>query len=97
MGGKPRKTPIDKQDDDGLLVIDKMEISENGKSKSAAILVPFAGEALEFRLHRKMDDHDITGIDITKVNFKRVGRGMAAMKPGGVKELVITVRYRDGS
>lgn len=40
---------------------------------------------------------DAKGLRITTINFKREGRGRAAMEPGGVKELTIKVRYRDDS
>lgn len=94
MGMKPRAKPTE-EIDDRLIPIPEMEPSENGSYKTAGILIPFMGEAIEVKIHRKPDWADITAMNITKVNFKRCGRGYAAMKPGAEKELQLTVRYVD--
>ena len=95
MGMKPRANPVPVEEDNRLLTIDEMEPSKSGTYKTAGILLPFMGEALEVKIHRKSHAPDITAMNITKVNFKRCGRGMAAMQPGAEKELLLTVRYVD--
>jgi len=100
MGGKPRKDSVkieEVENPDGLIMVDEMDISENGKSKWAGIICPFVGEALEVRIHRKVHALDITAMNITNISFSRLGRGRAAMTPGGVKQLIIKVKYRDRS
>jgi len=98
MGGKPRVKPdleLDEVDEDGLLVIESMEVAGNGNSKCAGVISSFIGEAIEVKIHRKIHGRDITAMGIDSINFNRMGRGMAAMKPGAIKRLVITVKYKD--
>ena len=48
-------------------------------------------------MHRRLDDHEITAMNIVSVDFRRLGRGRAAMEPGGLKQVIIKIKYRDGS
>ena len=98
MGMKPRANPIDKENPEEYLWPVEMVPSENGKHKTARILLDNIGMgAIEIAVHRRPDDSDITRMGVTKANWRRVGRGMTAMKPGAEKEVVLTVRYFDGS
>lgn len=101
MGGKPRKKASwepDPHDEDGLIAIDGMDVSDTGKHKTAGILTPLVvGEAIEVKMHRRLDDHEITAMNIVSVDFRRLGRGRAAMEPGGLKQVIIKIKYRDGS
>ena len=101
MGGKPRTNPIeieDEHDADGLCLVPEMEVADNGKSKKAGIIIPhIGGEAISIFIHRKIDGPDITAMNITHVEFKRLGRGMAAMDPSATKQLRITVKYKDNT
>lgn len=99
MGGKPRINPLPPEefDEDGLIVMEPIT-SPSGKHKTVGIITNnIGGEVIEVKIHRKPHAHSITAMGITRVNFKRVGRGMAAMSPDAQKELVIIVRYKDGS
>jgi hypothetical protein len=101
MGLKPRKKPVaawepDPHDEDGLIAIDGMNVT--GKHKTAGILTPLTvGEAIEVKIHRRLTDHEITAMNVVGVDFRRLGRGRAAMEPGGLKQMIIKVKYRDGS
>jgi hypothetical protein len=101
MGLKPRKKPEaawdpDPIDKDGLIAVDGMDVT--GKHKTAGILTPLVvGEAIEVKMHRRLHDHEITAMNIVSIDFRRLGRGRAAMEPGGLKQMIIKVKYRDGS
>lgn len=100
MGMKPRAKPqIDKGDQEQYLTsVEPLPVEGGDKYKKFGGMLGLNGsEALEFYIVRKNALPDITRLGVIKWNFRRIGKGMAAMKPGCEKEWVITIRYFDAS